>query len=52
MCRSWRKTLLESIGILSSACTLLAEKCVDGIEATVEQLPSATARRRWRWRPR
>jgi fumarate hydratase class II len=31
------KTLLESIGILSSACTLLAEKTVDGIEADVER---------------
>jgi fumarate hydratase class II len=31
------KTLLESIGILSSASTLLAEKTVDGIEADVER---------------
>ena len=31
------KTLLESIGILSAACTLLAEKTVDGIEADVER---------------
>jgi fumarate hydratase class II len=31
------KTLLESIGILSSACALLAEKTVDGIEADVER---------------
>jgi fumarate hydratase class II len=31
------KTLLESIGILSPACTLLAEKTVDGIEADVER---------------
>jgi fumarate hydratase, class II len=31
------KTLLESIRLLSSACTLLAEKTVDGIEADVER---------------
>ena len=32
------RNLLHSIGILSSASTLLAEKCVDGIEANEEVL--------------
>ncbi len=32
------RNLLGSIGILSSACTLLAEKCVDGVEPNEEQL--------------
>jgi fumarate hydratase class II len=31
------RNLLQSIGLLSSAATLLAEKCVDGIEANREQ---------------
>src|SRR6185295_1610389 len=30
------RNLLQSIGLLTSACTLLAEKCVDGIEANLE----------------
>jgi fumarate hydratase class II len=30
------KNLLESIGLLASACTLLADRCVSGIEASVE----------------
>jgi fumarate hydratase class II len=30
------RNLLQSIGLLTSAATLLAEKCVDGIEANVE----------------
>jgi fumarate hydratase class II len=30
------RNLLDSIGLLSSACTMLAEKCVDGIEANEE----------------
>jgi fumarate hydratase class II len=30
------RNLLQSIGILSSASTMLAEKCVDGIEANEE----------------
>src|SRR3954449_9873479 len=32
------RNVLQSIQILSSACTLLAEKCVDGIEANEENL--------------
>ena len=32
------RNLLSSIEILSSACTLLAEKCVDGVEPNHEQL--------------
>ena len=32
------RNLFESIRILSAACTLLAEKCVDGIEANEESL--------------
>jgi fumarate hydratase, class II len=32
------RNLLQSIGLLTSATTLLAEKCVDGIEANVETL--------------
>jgi fumarate hydratase class II len=32
------RNLLHSIGILSSAATMLAEKCVDGIEANVDEL--------------
>ena len=32
------RNLLGSIGILSSAATLLAEKCVDGLTANEEQL--------------
>jgi fumarate hydratase class II len=31
------RNLLQSIGLLTSACTLLAEKCVDGIEANRER---------------
>jgi len=30
------RNLLDSIGLLTAACTLLAEKCVDGIEANRE----------------
>jgi fumarate hydratase class II len=30
------RNLLQSIHLLTSACTLLAEKCVDGIEANLE----------------
>ena len=32
------RNVFESIRILSAACTLLAERCVDGIEANVETL--------------
>jgi fumarate hydratase class II len=32
------RNVLDSIAILSSACSLLAEKCVDGLEANVENL--------------
>ena len=32
------RNVLQSIAILSSACTLLAEKCVDGVEANEENL--------------
>ena len=32
------RNLLESIGLLTAAATLLAEKCVDGLKANVEQL--------------
>ena len=32
------RNLFESIRILTSACNMLAEKCVDGIEANVETL--------------
>ncbi len=32
------RNLLDSIGILASAATLLAEKCVDGVEANEETL--------------
>ena len=32
------RNLLQSIGLLASAARLLAEKCVDGIEANTEQL--------------
>ena len=32
------RNVFESIRILSAACTLLAEKCVDGIEANEETL--------------
>jgi fumarate hydratase class II len=32
------RNLLESIQLLTAATTLLAEKCVDGLEANVEQL--------------
>jgi fumarate hydratase class II len=32
------RNLLESIGLLSSACTVFAEKCIPGIEANVERL--------------
>src|SRR3954468_4366188 len=32
------RNLLESIELLGAACTLLAEKCVDGIQPNVEQL--------------
>jgi fumarate hydratase class II len=31
------RNLLESIHLLTSACTLLAEKCVDGLEADTDQ---------------
>ncbi len=31
------RNLLESIGLLTSACSLLAERCVNGIEADVER---------------
>jgi fumarate hydratase class II len=31
------RNLLQSIGLLASACRLLAEKCVDGIQANREQ---------------
>jgi len=32
------RDLLESIALLTSACTVFAEKCIAGIEANVEQL--------------
>ncbi len=32
------RNLLDSIGILASAATLLAEKCIDGVEANEETL--------------
>ena len=32
------RNLLDSIGILSSAATMLAEKCIDGLEANEENL--------------
>ena len=32
------RNLLESIALLTSACTVLAEKCVPGIEANVDRL--------------
>jgi fumarate hydratase class II len=34
------RNLLDSIKLLSSACRLLAEKCVDGIEANRERCES------------
>ena len=39
------RNLLQSIGLLAAACRLLAERCVDGIEANVEQLRALTPRR-------
>jgi len=32
------RDLLESIGLLTSACTVLAERCVAGIEANIDRL--------------
>jgi len=32
------RNLLDSIGLLTNACSVFAEKCVSGIEANVEQL--------------
>jgi len=32
------RNLLDSIAILSSACSMLAEKCVDGLEANIDAL--------------
>ena len=32
------RNLLESIGLLTSACTVFAEKCIAGIEANVDRL--------------
>src|ERR1700710_807083 len=32
------RDLLDSIGLLTSACTVFAEKCIAGIEANVDQL--------------
>ncbi len=48
------RNLLQSIGLLASASRLLAEKCVDGIEANREQLERYAelhARRRDRAQP-
>ena len=46
------RNLLHSIAILSSASTLLAEKCVDGVEAQRGRAASATPSRRRRSPPR
>ena len=32
------RNLLESIRLLTSACTVFAERCIDGIEANVERM--------------
>ena len=49
--RCWPATCSSRSGCSTAAATLLAEKCVDGLQANVEQL-ERTARTRWRWRPR
>ena len=40
------RNVFESIRILSAACTLFAEKCVDGIEANEERFVGTPSRRR------
>ena len=45
------RNLLQSIALLTSASRLLAEKCVDGIEANREQLERLRSSRS-RLRPR
>ena len=46
------RNLLQSIHLLSTASTLFAEKCVDGIEANLPGLRGAPPRARWPSPPR